>query len=68
MDKELNRLLIETEFGITKDIINHIFKNIEAVSQEELNIKAALLKQAFLNQFDIEFNIAFMNASEELIK
>lgn len=47
MYKELNELLAECEIGVTKDIVGHLFNNIEAKTQEELNVKSALLKQSF---------------------
>jgi len=66
MDKELNKLLTETEFKITEDIVNYIFSRIQPGTQEEINVKAALLKQAFLNDFELKFHIAFLETSENL--
>jgi hypothetical protein len=62
----INELLTETKFGITNDIVEHIFQNIKAETQEELNIKSALMKQSFLNAFDLSFETEFLNASEKL--
>lgn len=62
--KELNKLLVDNEFGIAKDIVKYIFENIEATTQEEMNVKSALFKQSFLNKFELEFETEFLNASE----
>lgn len=66
MNKDLSELLTDTEWGITKDITEVMFNKIKAETQEELNIKAALLKQSFLNQFELCFEIEFLKASENL--
>jgi hypothetical protein len=63
---ELNKLLIESEFDVTKDIVKYIFGKIEAATQEEMNIKATLLKQSFLNKFELEFEMEFLDASQSL--
>ncbi|MCM3109986.1 hypothetical protein [Lederbergia lenta] len=62
----LNKSMEETNFGVAKDIVKYIFDNIEADTQEELNVKTTLLKQAFLNQFELAFEVEFLNASENL--
>jgi hypothetical protein len=66
MYEKLSSFLTESPNGITKDIVEVMFGKIEADSQEELNVKSALLKQSFLNEFELQFELGFLNASEKL--
>lgn len=66
MYKDLSELLTDEEWGITTDIVEVMFKKIKADTQEELNVKSSLLKQSFLNKFELLYEIEFLNASERL--
>lgn len=67
MITELNKLLTNGELSEAADnVVESIFSKIESKTQEDLNVKAAILKQAFLDEFERAFIVNFLNASEDV--
>jgi hypothetical protein len=70
MYQELSKFMHDREDNelgeVAKKSVKEIFRHIKANSQEELNVKSALMKQAFLNQFELCFEVEFLNVSENI--
>jgi hypothetical protein len=67
MYEQLSKLLENNDFnGLVGSIVNRLFLDLIVNSQEELNVKSAILKQAFLNEFDFQFEKRFLDESNNV--